>query len=147
MYHPSFIHASLCHFKSKSRAVCCMLISRHKAIIFRHFKTLLEHQDQQEPSRTETNPCCPSARTLDPSPIKAYLGCCKDCITCVLPLMPPPPACFFLGFIKNRELAKPSRGCLDGSAPLPLEDAHGVPPPVGASCSTSARVASSLFLT
>ena len=67
--------------KSKSRTVCCVRISRHRAIIQKHLKILSEQQDPQEPSRTEINTCCPSARTLDPSPIKANLGCCTSCAT------------------------------------------------------------------
>ena len=40
-------------------------------------KTFPEHQHPRESTRTETNTYCPSARTLDPSPIKAYLGSCN----------------------------------------------------------------------
>ena len=37
------------------------------------------------PSTTETNTCCPSARTLDPSQIKANLGCCSRCtVACIV---------------------------------------------------------------
>ena len=35
--------------KSKSRTVCCILISRHNAIIQWYFESSLEHQDPQNP--------------------------------------------------------------------------------------------------
>ena len=78
MYHPSFIHSLLPHLSSKSRTVCCILLSRHKAIKFKTFQTSKVPQDPQEPSRLKNNTCCPCARYLDPSPIKGNLGCCTS---------------------------------------------------------------------
>ena len=44
-----------------------------KAIIQNYFKTLLQYQALQTPSRTESNTCCLSTRSLVPSPIKVNI--------------------------------------------------------------------------
>jgi len=77
MYHPSLIHSYLSHLNSKSRTVCCILLSRHKAITHWCYKSIQDIQEPQEPSRTKDKTCCPRPRYLDPSTIKGNLGCCK----------------------------------------------------------------------
>ena len=77
LYLPSFIQAYLSHLNSKSRTVCCIQISRHKAITHQSSKAIQRLQKPQVPSRIKNTDFCPRPRYLDPSSIKGNLGCCK----------------------------------------------------------------------
>ena len=89
MHHTSLIQAYLSHLESKSKTVCCIRISRHKAIMHQSYKTIQYLQDSQEPSRIKNTEFCRRPRYLDPSTIKGNLGCCNKCnayfIICSLP--------------------------------------------------------------
>ena len=76
MYPSSFIQAYLSHLNSKSRTVCCIRISRHKAITHQSSKAIQGLQEPQVPSRIKNTDFCPRPRYLDPSSIKGNLGCC-----------------------------------------------------------------------
>ena len=41
------------------------------------FQDILRTSRTLKTSRRETNTCCPSARSLEPSPMKGNLGCCS----------------------------------------------------------------------
>ena len=68
-YHPSFIQAYLSYLKSKSKIICCIRISSRKAIIHQSYKTILDLQDPEEPSRIKHTEFCEMPRYLDPSTI------------------------------------------------------------------------------